>query len=339
MVLRTSRCKRPLHTRRGGRLPRTSTAFAAAIATHDDEDPFYSYLIGSQIGHPCITCGEAYDVLYANRDAYSAASDGFCSIVGTAVEKFGRETPVKDVMDACARVMQKVDSLEEMLDGLTIGGSTGSSECASEGSTSPRKRSRTPEVADYTERFVTEERSTSFSRLLRLASMQLWKVTDVEFPLSVKHLMFLQDVLDDLLVPNGQKNTRARPTRDECKLLYQIADAVSVQETSMLPVFTVFAMLECMVGRITDDLTHFEIHVIHNAPNVENESSTMYTAMLDTAPLKFHPVPTTTLLQPRSPSTCTVLIDMNTDPSTGVVHVTTFKSSRGHCAPSPTQSN
>jgi hypothetical protein len=335
------------HSAKGGGLSEKQASFStvesiearsAGSSQEHDDDPFYSYLMGSQIGHPCITCGEAYDVLSANSDAYSSGSVGFYSIVDTAVQKFGRDTPVKDVMDACARAMQKVDSLEELIDGLTIGGSmgiTGSSEYDNEGPTSPRKRSRTPEVADYTHRFVTDERNTSFSRLLRLASMQLWKVTDVTFPLSVKHMMYLQDVLDDLLVPSGQKKTRARPTREECKLLYQVAGAVSVEDQSMLPIFTVFAMLKCIVERIPDDLTDFDVHIIHNAPNVDKESSTMYTAMLNTAPLEFHPVPTTTLLQPRPPSVCTVLIDMNKDPSTGIVHVATFKSFKRNCMPSP----
>lgn len=339
------------HSAKDRGLPEKHTSFStiesietqSARATKENDDghgPFYSYLIGSQIGHPCITCGEAYDVIHANVDTYSCRSVGFYSIVNTAVEKFGRETPVKDVMDACARAMQKVDSLEDLVHGLTIAdGSSGNSGCASEGSTSPRKRSRTPEVADYTHRFVTDERSTSFSRLLRLASMQPWKVTDVTFPLSVKHTMLLQDVLDDLLVPNGQKKTRARPTREECKRLYQAANAVSVESAEdkyMLPILTVFAMMECIVERIPDDLTNFVVHIIHNAPNVDKESSTMYTAMLNAAPLEFHPASTTTLLQPRPPSVCTVLIDMNTDPSTGIVHVATFKSFKGHCAPSPT---
>jgi hypothetical protein len=311
------------------------TASMEASKNTDGDDPFYSYLIGSQVGHPCITCGEAYDVMAANADSYNVGSSNFYSIVDAAVKKFGRETPVKNVLDACAHVMRKVDSLEDLVGDLKIRKADASSECCDEDVTSPRKRSRTPDV-DFTHRFVTEERGVSFSRFLRLASMKLWKVADVSFPLRAKQAMTFQNVLDDLLVPFGQEKTRPIPTPTESQNMYKAVRAVSDTDPARLAVSTVSAILGSMVERIKEDLSNFEVHIIYNKRVRCDDTPTMYTAMLDTVPVEFRASYTTTLLRERPVSVHSVLIDMNPDDSTGDVHVETFKSFSGHCTPSPT---
>jgi hypothetical protein len=330
------------HNSDDGTAPTSSASTSATESTHPRATGYHPFegdtscvhLFGSQLGHPCVTVGDAYEVLQQNADAYNCSSAGFYSVVNTAYQKFGRETPLKHVMDACARTMQTLRTLDDMVDSLSIDGPRGdkhgipaSSESNSDWSRSPRKRVRTPDDGDSVDKDATNEHHgatlpTPFGMAPLLGAME----TRITFPMLRDHTMSLRRILAHLLGTTTCDDLTEKDSRRLHKRVVSVTDANPIRRASL----TIASVLNYLRSLINDGrLDAFEVIIVYNTNTDGVASSAMYAAALNNVPITLEPVHTTWLFQERSPALQPLFVQMHSEDLDGEVHVQTYTSSSG----------
>lgn len=294
------------------------------------ETPTSSAIVLNGSGHPCTTCGEVYDAFHHEFLQSRTGSSAFYTVVDVACRRWGRSTPIDDVMNACASSISSIDLLDVPPEPIHRTDSL-ASELSTNGRESPKKRARTPTAistpADATRRFVVMGRENdSFSLLKRLIKLSASKrMNGIAFPLKPKKAVSMCDALEDVFFPFGSPSTLRTASRDEKKAMFDNVDAVDKSDELKLPVRQIESILNSIMERLSEPTAPVLLHLIVCTHITDENSPVMYTANTSTAPIKFSESLTVALLEEPPEGTRVAVIDVHKQELSDELQLDTLK--------------